>query len=64
MNISDWLQHQHRDSLASYYGHVHMAQAFAVAQNQSLGRVKYELLQRMPQPIGPAPTADDEKEKD
>jgi len=53
----EWLQNQHRDSLASYYGHAHMVQTMAVAQNQSIGRVRYELIQRMLQPVGKSPLA-------
>lgn len=34
-----------------------MVQTMAVAQNQSIGRVRYELIQRMLQPVGKSPLA-------
>ena len=46
---------QHRDSCASYIGHSSLVSYFAVAENQSIGRVKYNLLQKMIQPCGPTP---------
>jgi len=42
---SEWLTNQHRDTYASYVGHPHLLNYFAVAQNESVGRVKYEFLQ-------------------
>ena len=34
-----------RDSYASYYGHHTMLQYFAIAENESIGRVKYNMMQ-------------------
>lgn len=48
----EWLTHQHRDSLASYVGHASLTHYFAIAQNQSVGRVKYQFMQRMQRPCG------------
>lgn len=36
---------QHRDTIASHIGHYDMLSYFAVAQNDSIGRVRYQLLQ-------------------
>lgn len=51
----EWLTNQRRDSYASYLGHHSMVHLFAVAGNQSVGRVRYELLSKMIQPCGPNP---------
>jgi len=42
---SEWAVNQQRDSLASFVGHPHMLTYFAVAQNESVGRTRYELLE-------------------
>ena len=36
---------QHRDTVASHIGHYDMMSYFAVAQNDSIGRVRYQLLE-------------------
>jgi hypothetical protein len=36
---------QHRDSVASHIGHYDMMSFFAVAQNDAIGRVRYQLLE-------------------
>jgi len=48
----EWLVNQHRDSLASYVGHPNLLHYFATVQNQSVGRVRYQMLQRMVKPCG------------
>eukprot|EP00953_Heterococcus_sp_UTEX-ZZ885_P037643 19331-Heterococcus_DN1.PRE.1 len=40
----EWATNQHRDSIASHLGHSDIINFFAVAQNQSQGRVRYELM--------------------
>jgi len=52
---SEWIQNQHRDTLASTIGHPHMLHTLAVAQNKSVARVRYEALQKMIQPVGKSP---------
>jgi splicing factor 3B subunit 5 len=47
---AEWLAAQHKDSYASYIGHPSLLAYFATAQNQSLGRVRYQMLQRMCKP--------------
>lgn len=57
----EWLTNQHRDSYASYIGHPSMLAYFAVVSNQSQGRVKYQMMQKMAKPIAddkPAAGAD------
>merc|ERR1712166_1325760 len=49
----EWTVNQHRDSLASHVGHYPMTMYFSIAENESIGRVKYNLMQRMYQPCGP-----------
>ena len=59
-NKFEWAVNQHRDSLALYVGHDSLAQYIAIAENESVARVKFNALQKMIQPCGPPPpTADD-----
>ena len=45
MSKFEWAVNQHRDTIASYLGHADQLAYFAVAKNESIGRVKYELLE-------------------
>ena len=60
MNRFDWAVNIHRDSYASYLGHHNMLCYFAVAENESIGRVKYNMTQKMLMPCGLPP----EREED
>lgn len=51
----EWVMNMHRDSFASYIGHHGPLCYFAIAENESVGRVRYNLMQRMLQPCGPPP---------
>lgn len=42
---SEWVVNQHRDSLASYIGHHNLMEFFAIAENESKARVKFNFLQ-------------------
>lgn len=42
---SEWLVNQHRDSYASYLGHYNILMHIAVAENESIGRVKFNMLE-------------------
>ena len=53
INHSEWVTNQHRDTYASHVAHYDQLSYFAVAQNESIGRVKYEFLEKMLQPCGP-----------
>jgi len=56
----EWLSNQHRDSIASYIGHHSLLSYFALAEHKAVARYRYELLEKMHQPCGPAPPADEE----
>ena len=51
----EWLSNQHRDTMASHIGHHDFLSYVALAQNNSVARVRYEMLERMLQPCGPPP---------
>ncbi|RUS14130.1 hypothetical protein BC937DRAFT_94295 [Endogone sp. FLAS-F59071] len=48
----EWMVNQHRDSYASYIGHHPMLSYFAVAENESVARVKFNMVEKMLQPCG------------
>jgi splicing factor 3B subunit 5 len=45
LDFSEWLVNQHRDSNAAFVGHHSMLSYFAVAENESVARVKFNLIQ-------------------
>lgn len=57
---SEWAVNQHRDSLASYVGHHNLMEFFAIAENESKARVKFNFLQKMLQPCGLPPVKAEE----
>jgi hypothetical protein len=40
---SEWLAHQHRDTLSSIVGHPTLTSFLAVADGESIGRVRFEM---------------------
>ena len=40
---SEWLTHQHRDTLASIVGHPTLTSYLAIADGESIGRIKFEM---------------------
>ncbi|KAF8910069.1 splicing factor 3B subunit 5/RDS3 complex subunit 10, partial [Gymnopilus junonius] len=56
----EWLTHQHRDTLSSIVGHPTLLSYLAIADGESIGRVKFEMTERMLQPCGPPPKKDDD----
>jgi len=44
-----------RDTYASYLGHFDLTNYFALAENESKARVKFNLMEKMLQPCGPPP---------
>jgi len=56
----EWLTNQHRDTYASLLGHNDLTAYFAIASNQAVGRVKYELMQRMIKPCGDNPIKEED----
>ncbi|KAI8904583.1 hypothetical protein PhCBS80983_g04130 [Powellomyces hirtus] len=58
-NKFEWAVNQHRDTYASLIGHNTMLAYSAVAENESLGRKKFEMMEKMLQPCGlPVPKDD------
>merc|ERR1711902_434007 len=51
----DWLTNQARDTCASHIGHFDMINYFALAENESKARLKFNLVEKMLQPCGPPP---------
>ena len=51
----EWAVNQHRDSYASYIGHYPLLSFFAVAENESVSRVRYNFLEKMARPCGAPP---------
>ncbi|XP_064406255.1 splicing factor 3B subunit 5-like [Halichondria panicea] len=56
----EWVVNQHRDSLASYIGHPNLTEFFAIAENESKARIKFNCLQKMLQPCGVPPEKPEE----
>ncbi|KAI9139141.1 splicing factor 3B subunit 5-like protein [Paraphysoderma sedebokerense] len=55
----EWLVNQHRDSYASYIGRHSLSAYFAIAENESIARVKFNMKEKMLQPCGlPVPKDD------
>ena len=50
---SEWMTNQHRDTYASHVALYDQLSYFAVAQNESVGRVRTQFLEKMYQPCGP-----------
>jgi splicing factor 3B subunit 5 len=48
----EWLTNQHRDSLASYLGHSDMLSYFAITENESKARIRFQLMEKILQPCG------------
>ena len=51
----EWMVNQHRDSFASYLGHHDLLSFFALAENESKARIRFNLMEKMLQPCGPPP---------
>jgi len=58
----EWAVNMHRDSFASYIGHSGMVLYFALAENEAVGRVKFNLMQKMLLPCGVPPAKKAEEE--
>ena len=61
--LSEWVSHHHRDALASHLGHHDHLEYFSTVQSSSVGRVRYELLEKMIQPCGFPPQPEEEEEE-
>ena len=51
----EWLVNQHRDSCASYLGHPDLTSLFAIVENETKSRIRFNLMEKMLQPCGPPP---------
>jgi len=60
LNRFEWAVNIQRDSYASYVGHYPLLAYFAVAENESIGRERYNFMQKMLLPCGLPP----EREED
>lgn len=56
----EWAVNIHRDSYASYIGHHPLCAYFAIAENESIGRMKYRFKQNMLLPCGVPPEREEE----
>ena len=56
----EWIVNQHRDSLALYVGFDSLSHYISIAENESVGRVKFSCLQKMIQPCGPPPPKEED----
>mmetsp|Transcript_24120 Transcript_24120/g.32115 ORF Transcript_24120/g.32115 Transcript_24120/m.32115 type:complete len:90 (-) Transcript_24120:1208-1477(-) len=45
MSKYEWATNQHRDTLSSHVGHYDQLSYYAVAQNESIGRVRSQMLE-------------------
>ena len=52
MSKYEWVTNMHRDTLASHVGHYDQLSYYAVAQNESIGRVKKEYIEKMSKRYG------------
>ncbi|KAI8826855.1 splicing factor 3B subunit 5/RDS3 complex subunit 10 [Fimicolochytrium jonesii] len=58
-NKFEWVVNQHRDTYASIIGHNTLLAYASVAENESMGRKKFEMVEKMLQPCGlPVPRDD------
>lgn len=63
MSKYEWATNMHRDTLASHVGHYDQMSYFAVATNESVGRVRAQYLEKLLQPCGPPPVKDERQER-
>jgi splicing factor 3B subunit 5 len=61
MTKFEFAVNMHRDTIASNVGHSDILSFFSVAQNESIGRTRHTLLEKMVQPCGPPPVKKDDK---
>lgn len=59
-NRFEWNLNIKRDTYASLIGHHSLTAYHAIAENEAIGRMRYEFLQRMLLPCGVPPEREDE----
>lgn len=52
-NKHEWLVNQHRDTYTMYLGRPDLLSYFAVAENESRARVRFNFSKKLVQPCGP-----------
>mmetsp|Transcript_34135 Transcript_34135/g.66714 ORF Transcript_34135/g.66714 Transcript_34135/m.66714 type:complete len:89 (-) Transcript_34135:205-471(-) len=57
----EWAVNQHRDTYASYLGHHSLMAYSAIAENESIGRMKYQFLSKMLSPCGKPPAKSEDE---
>ncbi|XP_031271203.1 uncharacterized protein At4g14342 [Pistacia vera] len=60
LNRFEWAVNIQRDSYASYVGHYPILAYFAIAENESIGRERYNFMQKMLLPCGLPPEREDD----
>ncbi|KAM0821452.1 hypothetical protein ACQ4PT_072203 [Festuca glaucescens] len=56
----EWAVNIQRDSYASYIGHYPMLAYFSIAENESIGRERFQFMQKMLLPCGLPPERDED----
>ena len=56
----EWCVNQQRDTYASFMGHFDMLNYVAISENETKGRVKFSMMEKMVQPCGPPPEKQEE----
>ncbi|GIY42449.1 splicing factor 3B subunit 5 [Caerostris extrusa] len=51
----EWITNQHRDSLSSYIAHHDILNFYAIAENESKARIRFNMIEKMLSPCGPPP---------
>jgi splicing factor 3B subunit 5 len=59
-NRHEWASTMKRDTYANFIGRQDIAAYHSVAENESIGRVRYTWLQSMLSPVGPPPVKGDD----
>ncbi|PON41545.1 Splicing factor 3B, subunit [Parasponia andersonii] len=60
LNRFEWAVNIQRDSYASYVGHYPLLAYFGIAENESIGRERYNFMQKMLLPCGLPPEREDD----
>ncbi|GFH45405.1 splicing factor 3B subunit 5 [Chaetoceros tenuissimus] len=55
----EWITNQHRDTLASHVAHYDQLSYYAVAQNESIARLRLNMLEKIYSPCGAPPKKED-----
>jgi len=56
----EWAVNQQRDTYASIMGHFDLLNHMALVENETKGRIKFAMMEKMLQPCGPPPERPDD----